>query len=63
VRRALGESVLLVAMTGYGQDGDRLLALSAGFDAHMTKPVDIALLEQMLFLVEGTESSEPAKIC
>jgi CheY-like chemotaxis protein/HPt (histidine-containing phosphotransfer) domain-containing protein len=55
VRAALGHSVLLVAMTGYGQESDRLQALSAGFDTHMTKPVDIELVERMLLLVDGTE--------
>jgi PAS domain S-box-containing protein len=34
----------LVALTGYGQDEDRQRALAAGFDAHMTKPVDPAKL-------------------
>ena len=44
----LGPSVLLVAMTGYEQESDRVEALSAGFDMHMTKPVDIELVERML---------------
>jgi CheY-like chemotaxis protein len=48
VRAALGKSVLLVAMTGYERESDRLQALSAGFDLHMTKPVDIELVERML---------------
>jgi CheY-like chemotaxis protein len=48
VRAALGHSVLLVAMTGYGQESDRLRALSGGFDTHLTKPFDIKLVEQML---------------
>jgi CheY-like chemotaxis protein len=48
VRAALGHSVLLVAMTGYERESDRLEALSAGFDLHMTKPVDIELVERML---------------
>ena len=48
VRAAIGQSVLLVAMTGYEQESDRLEALSAGFDLHMTKPVDIELVERML---------------
>jgi signal transduction histidine kinase len=30
----------LVALTGYGQDDDRRLALEAGFDEHLVKPVD-----------------------
>jgi CheY-like chemotaxis protein len=48
VRAALGHSVLLVAMTGYGQESDRLRALSGDFDTHLTKPVDIKLVERML---------------
>jgi len=48
VRAALGPSVYLVALSGYGEKSDRLQALSAGFDTHMTKPVDIELVERML---------------
>jgi CheY-like chemotaxis protein len=32
--------LFLVAITGWGQEDDRRLALSAGFDAHLTKPAD-----------------------
>jgi CheY-like chemotaxis protein len=32
--------VVLVAITGYGQESDRQLALAAGFDHHLVKPVD-----------------------
>ncbi len=47
--RAAGESaVLLVAVTGYGQSGDRLRSAEAGFDAHLTKPVDPIVLEALL---------------
>ncbi len=45
VRAALGDSVLLVATTGYGQESDRLAALAAGFDLHFVKPLDFATLE------------------
>lgn len=48
VRRALGAAVYLIALTGYGQPEDRARALEAGFDVHLTKPVDIAQLEQLL---------------
>jgi CheY-like chemotaxis protein len=40
VREALGPGVLLVAMTGYGQEEDRRRAEEAGFDTHLTKPVE-----------------------
>jgi len=38
----------LVALTGYGQEEDRQKALAAGFDAHMTKPVDPSRLNAFL---------------
>jgi PAS domain S-box-containing protein len=41
----------LVALTGYGQAEDRQKALAAGFDTHMTKPVDPAKL--CAFLTES----------
>ena len=40
VRRAPGgESLYLVALTGYGQPQDRRHALAAGFNAYLVKPV------------------------
>jgi CheY-like chemotaxis protein len=30
----------LIALTGWGQDEDKRRALAAGFDFHLTKPVD-----------------------
>ncbi len=38
----------LVALSGYGQDADVEAALGAGFDEHLTKPVDLDRLEQIL---------------
>jgi signal transduction histidine kinase/ActR/RegA family two-component response regulator len=43
-----GSDLLLVAVTGWGQAGDREKARQAGFDHHMTKPVDVAALEDLL---------------
>ena len=40
VRGALGGTLLLVALTGYGQPDDRRQALEAGFDSHLVKPVE-----------------------
>jgi len=39
---------LLVAVTGYSQEGDRQRALAAGFDAHLAKPVDIERLKALV---------------
>jgi signal transduction histidine kinase/ActR/RegA family two-component response regulator len=47
----------LYAMTGYGRPEDRSLAQQAGFDDHLTKPVDP---EQLLALIAASPRSVPA---
>ena len=37
-------AITLIALTGYGQASDRAQALAAGFDRHLTKPVDFDTL-------------------
>ncbi len=44
MRERLGSGVRLIAVTGYGTETDRQRALQAGFDAHLTKPVDFERL-------------------
>ena len=48
LREEHGASLLLVALTGYGQESDREQACRAGFDHHMTKPVDLRALAALL---------------
>jgi PAS domain S-box-containing protein len=43
-----GREMLLVAMTGWGQEKDKRLAREAGFDAHLTKPADLDALQEIL---------------
>jgi signal transduction histidine kinase/ActR/RegA family two-component response regulator len=43
-----GDAIRLVALTGYGQAEDRERTLTAGFEAHLVKPVDLGALAQML---------------
>jgi signal transduction histidine kinase/ActR/RegA family two-component response regulator len=50
IREACGKDVVLIAVTGFGQTEDRRLAMDAGFDAHLTKPVEMAELRR---LIEG----------
>jgi CheY-like chemotaxis protein len=38
----------LIALTGWGQESDRQRAIDAGFDRHLTKPVDTVVLEALL---------------
>ncbi|HEY8062566.1 MAG TPA: ATP-binding protein, partial [Gemmatimonadales bacterium] len=43
-----GRDVVLVALTGWGQEDDRRRSQEAGFDHHMVKPVELATLESVL---------------
>jgi CheY-like chemotaxis protein len=45
------ESLRLVAITGYGTPQDRKKSSEAGFDAHLTKPADVAMLQHMMELL------------
>ena len=48
--RAQGRSthMVLIALTGYGQENDKRRAIDAGFNMHLTKPVDPEALEVIL---------------
>jgi CheY-like chemotaxis protein len=48
-----GHNVTLVALTGWAQEDDRLLASEAGFEHHLVKPVEIHLLLRLLEDVAG----------
>ncbi len=48
IRAAGLGQVTLVALTGYGQPEDQRRSSEAGFDAHLTKPLDPAQLEALL---------------
>jgi len=44
IREKLGKRMVLVAMSGYGQKSDKARAIEAGFNEHLTKPVDFSVL-------------------
>ena len=48
IREARGAGVLIVAITGWGQEEDRQRSREAGFDHHFTKPVDYAALLEVI---------------
>ena len=48
IRNEQGASVLLIAVTGWGQDDDRRRSEVAGFDYHLTKPVAFEKLQKLL---------------
>jgi CheY-like chemotaxis protein len=43
-----GRRIVLIAVTGWGQDEDRRRSEEAGFDFHLTKPVDPRAVEGLL---------------
>lgn len=43
-----GQDVILVALTGWGQDEDRRRSDEAGFNHHIVKPVELSTLESLL---------------
>ncbi len=43
-----GKDMVFVALTGWGQEEDQRRSAAAGFEAHLVKPVDLALLTKLL---------------
>lgn len=48
IRESRGRGVLIVAITGWGQEEDRLRAREAGFNHHFTKPVNFEVLLELI---------------
>ena len=48
LREMLDGGPELIAITGYGQESDRVKARAAGFNAHLVKPVEMAELARLL---------------
>ena len=55
--QARGSDVVLIAVTGWGQEDDRRRSREAGFDHHMTKPVEFGALQRLL---AESASGQPA---
>jgi PAS domain S-box-containing protein len=58
-QEAWGRNAYVMALTGWGQAQDKEAARAAGFDEHLTKPVDPAVLEALLLraLAPAVETS------
>ncbi len=52
VREQLGDDVILVAVSGFGQPEDKRRAIEAGFDEHLTKPADVGDIENLLIRLQ-----------
>jgi PAS domain S-box-containing protein len=48
-----GKTITIIALTGWGQDGDRVRSREAGCDGHLVKPVNLPNLEKLLLELAG----------
>lgn len=53
------QATVLVALSGYGRDEDRRRAQAAGFDHHLTKPVDPSAIDRLLLDLDGPLGERP----
>jgi CheY-like chemotaxis protein/nitrogen-specific signal transduction histidine kinase len=64
-RRVLAQpdrgQIVLVALTGYGQEQDRARAFAAGFDHHVVKPMDSRTIDQILGTCRGGRDGHGAQ--
>jgi PAS domain S-box-containing protein len=62
-KNPMHQGMVLIALTGYGQEADRQRSREAGFDHHLVKPVDLAEVHEILAKVKvgvSTAGPEPA---
>jgi DNA-binding response OmpR family regulator len=50
----------MFALTGYGQQNDRIRVREAGFDAHFVKPVEVQRLLDRMAAVAAAEAATAA---
>ena len=48
-----GDTIRLIALTGYGSPEDQERTAKSGFDAHLIKPLDLDVLDKLLQTMEG----------
>src|SRR5690606_16172287 len=48
------QGIFLVAVTGYGSQSDRNRAMEAGFDVHLSKPIDFDTLQRRVPILAAT---------
>ncbi len=49
-----GREMIIVALTGWGQESDKALSRNAGCDGHLVKPIDLAELNNLLTTLKGS---------
>ena len=61
-RRELNDRIFLIALTGYGAESDQQRSREAGFDVHLTKPVELDELARVLERANQSGLSPDQKI-
>jgi DNA-binding response OmpR family regulator len=56
-----GAGMYLAAVSGFGQSEDRAHALQAGFDHHVLKPLDVAIVRRIVTLAERAAAARGQK--
>jgi CheY-like chemotaxis protein len=54
-----GKDIVVIALTGWGQEDDRRKSEEAGFNGHLVKPVDYDKLLELLSTLTGSEMRAP----
>jgi CheY-like chemotaxis protein len=62
VRSRMGDRVVLVAVSGFGQPEDKRKAIEAGFDEHLTKPADVNDIENILERFPPRNTVRPGQV-
>ena len=52
----------IIALTGWGQEGDRDQSREAGCDGHLVKPVSLPDLEKLLAELTGSETNHARSV-
>jgi CheY-like chemotaxis protein len=57
--RATTQPIKMLALTGYGKASDKERATSAGFDAHLVKPISLEAIKTMIDKLMTVDRLEP----
>jgi CheY-like chemotaxis protein len=57
-QRAWASDVVLIAVTGWGNEKDKLRAAEAGFDVHLVKPVDATTILEVLDQMDHSKAGK-----
>jgi CheY-like chemotaxis protein len=61
-RQSWGKDIVMIALTGWGQEDDRRKSEEAGFNSHLVKPVDYDQLLNLLSTLTNDEDKSGSKV-